>query len=131
MKGVSIMNKTKGTLPRVPFARIKEAILGADYDLSLVFVGDKESQAINIARRGKDYIPNVLSFELGIDPLGRESGEIFINPLEASRQAESFGRSPSNMVAFLYIHALCHLKGMRHGSTMERMEVGFRKKFKI
>ena len=65
-KNISIINKTKATLPRVAFADIKDAVLGADYDLSLAFVGDKESQELNIKHRGKDYIPNVLSFELDI-----------------------------------------------------------------
>lgn len=108
------------------FAAIKDAILGADYELSLVFVGDAEARKINMEHRGKDYIPNVLSFELD-----DWSGEAFINPMEAKRQSKEFGRTPSNMIAFLYIHALCHLKGMDHGSTMERTEAKFRKEFGI
>lgn len=123
---VSIINKTKGKLPRLPFSRMKDAALGPDYILSLAFVGDKESQKINIETRGKDYVPNVLSFELNED-----EGEVFINPLEAERQAPSFGRTRSNMIAFLYIHALCHLKGMDHGSRMEKTEADLRRKFKI
>lgn len=123
---VSILNKTKGTLPRVPFSRIKDAVLGSDYELSLVFVGDTESRKINILHRGKDYVPNVLSFELD-----ETSGEIFINPSEARRQASGFGRTYRSMVVFLYIHGLYHLKGMLHGSTMEKSEARLRKKFGI
>ncbi|MDE1874846.1 MAG: rRNA maturation RNase YbeY [Patescibacteria group bacterium] len=126
----SLIHKTRGTLPRVPlsvpFARIKDAALGPEYDLSLVFVGDAEARRLNIEHRGKDYIPNILSFELGPD-----AGEIFINPGEAKRQAKKFGRTPTNMIAFLYIHGLCHLKGMEHGATMERTEARLRKKFGI
>lgn len=122
----SLINKTKGTLPRVPFAAIKDAVLGADYDLSLAFVSDKEAHEISLRTKQKDYIPNVLSFELGDD-----AGEIFICPAEAKHQAKDFGRTPSNMLAYLYIHALCHLKGLDHGSTMERTEAKFRKKFGI
>ena len=127
---ISIINKAKGTLPRVPlsipFALIKSAMLGDEYDLSLVFVGDKEAQALNIEHRGKDYIPNVLSFELD-----ESAGEVFINPKEAKRQAPDFDRTPTNMIAFLFIHALCHLKGMEHGATMERTEAKFREEFGI
>jgi len=123
---ISIINKTKATLSRVAFAAIKDAVLGADYDLSLAFVGDNEAKKLNMEHRGKDYIPNVLSFELD-----KDAGEIFINPLEAKRQAPEFDRTPSNMIAFLYIHALVHLKGMEHGVTMERTEAKFRKKFGI
>jgi probable rRNA maturation factor len=123
---VSLLNKTKGTLPRVPFSRIKNAVLGTTYELSLVFVGDAESQKINMTHRSKDYIPNVLSFELSED-----SGEMFINPFEARRQSAGFGRSYTSMITFLYIHGLCHLKGMQHGSTMEKSEAKLRKKFGI
>ncbi|HEU5114876.1 MAG TPA: rRNA maturation RNase YbeY [Candidatus Paceibacterota bacterium] len=122
----SLINKTKGTLPRVPFSRIKNEVLGKDYDLSLVFVDDEESREISLRTKNKDYVPNILSFELG-----DEAGEIFINPSEAARQAKDFGRTPRNMIAFLYIHGLCHLKGMDHGSRMERTEAVFRKKFGI
>jgi probable rRNA maturation factor len=125
-KNFSLIQKTKGTLPRVPFARMKDAVLGADYELSLVFVGDEESREIAIESKGKDYVPNVLSF-----PLDDSSGEIFINPSEAKRQAKGFGRTPANMVAFLYIHGLVHLKGMDHGVTMERTEAKYRKQFGI
>ncbi|MBI5134021.1 MAG: rRNA maturation RNase YbeY [Candidatus Taylorbacteria bacterium] len=121
-----MINKTKGTLPRVPFARIKDRMLGEGYELSLVFVGDEESREISIRTKGKDYIPNVLSF-----PLNESEGEMFINPFEAKRQAKDFGRTPANMVAFLFVHGLAHLKGMDHGATMERTEAKFRKEFGI
>jgi probable rRNA maturation factor len=105
---------------------MKDAALGEHYELSLAFVGDAESRRINMETRGMDYVPNVLSFELD-----RGSGEIFINPKEAARQAKEFGRTPSNMIAFLFIHGLCHLKGMDHGSRMDRIEAKLRKEFKI
>ncbi len=105
---------------------MKDAVLGADYDLSLAFVGDAESKKLNMAYRKKDYVPNVLSFE--IDEI---SGEIFINPMEARRQAPEFDRTYGNFIAFLYIHALCHLKGMAHSSRMERTEAEFRKQFNV
>ncbi|MDO8579280.1 MAG: rRNA maturation RNase YbeY [bacterium] len=122
----SLLNKTKGELPRLPFALIRDAVLGRDYDLSLVFIGDRESQKLNIKTRGMDYIPNVLSFELD-----ENAGEIFINPFEAKRQAGDFDRTFSKFVGYLYIHGLVHLKGMRHGSTMERTEAKFRKQFGV
>lgn len=122
----SLINRTKGKLPSLPFLDMKNAVLGEDYDLSLVFVGDEESRQINIETRDKGYIPNVLSF-----PLDDISGEIFLNPLEAKRQAKEFGRTPVNMIGFLYIHGLVHLKGMDHGVTMERTEAKFRKQFGI
>lgn len=120
----SLLNKTKVRLPHLPFAVIKNEILGPDYDLSLVFVGDRESRKINIKSRGRNYIPNILSFELD-----ENAGEIFINPFEAKRQAGDFDKTHSKFIGYLYIHGLVHLKGMSHGSTMERTEARFRKQF--
>jgi rRNA maturation RNase YbeY len=126
VKNFSLINKTKGKLPRLPFVDMKNEVLGRDYDLSVVFLEDEESRKLNLERRGGDYVPNVLSF-----PLDDMSGEIFINPSEAKRQAKEFGRTPSNMIGFLYIHGLVHLKGMDHGATMERTEARIRKIFGI
>jgi probable rRNA maturation factor len=105
---------------------MKNEILGEEYDLSLVFVDDEESRRISIETKQKDYIPNILSF-----PYDDISGEIFINPFEAARQAKEFDRTPENMISFLYIHGLVHLKGMDHGVTMEKTEARFRKLFGI
>ncbi|MEK7607564.1 MAG: rRNA maturation RNase YbeY [Patescibacteria group bacterium] len=126
MTKFSLRNKTKGRLPRLPFAQIKDAILGSEYDLSLVFVNDRESREINIKSRDRNYIPNILSFELD-----KNAGEIFINPFEARRQASDFDKTYSKFVGYLYIHGLVHLKGMIHGSTMERTEAKFRKQFGV
>ncbi|MBX4195376.1 rRNA maturation RNase YbeY [Candidatus Parcubacteria bacterium] len=93
---------------------IKEAILGKDYELSLVFCNNALSRRLNRTYRGKDKPTNVLAF-----PLGKGSGEVFINK-------EGLG---GFSVLELYIHALLHLKGMRHGAKMESEEQRFYKLF--
>ncbi len=117
---------TKGTLPSVPFEKIKEAILGKKYSLSLVFCGNRKSKELNKIYRDKDYNPNVLSF-----PLDKNSGEIFINPHVAKKEALKFDKSYKNFVGFLFIHGCLHLKGMEHGSRMEKAELKFCKEFGI
>ncbi|MEK7163325.1 MAG: rRNA maturation RNase YbeY [Patescibacteria group bacterium] len=124
MTNFSVLNKTRNRLPRLPFAPIKNAVLGRDYDLSLVFIGDGESSKMNLKTRGKNHISDVLSFNLD-----ENAGEIFINPIEAKRQAPDFGETFPKFIGYLYIHGLVHLKGMVHGSTMERTEAKFRKQF--
>jgi ssRNA-specific RNase YbeY (16S rRNA maturation enzyme) len=42
-----------------------------------------------------------------------------------------FGRTYDNFVSFLFVHGLVHLKGYDHGDKMEKMEIKFRKIFKI
>ena len=113
----SITNITKSTLPRVPFAKIKEKVLGKKYNLSLVFVGDKKSQTLNKTYRGKNKPTNCLSFSLS-----KTSGEIFLNLGKAKKEAPDFDKKFDEFVTFLFIHSMLHLKGMEHGSTMEKKE---------
>lgn len=122
----SITNTTQSKLPPVPFLEIKDKALGKKYSLSLVFIGDKKSQELNNAYRGKNNPTNCLSFSLD-----KNSGEIFINLSKAKKEAKNFDRKFDNFVAFLFIHSLMHLKGMDHSSTMEKAEEKIRKIFRI
>ena len=122
----SITNKTRSTLPRVPFVNIKNTALGKDYSLSLVFIGEKKSKELNFSYRGKNKPTNILSF-----PLNKKSGEIFITLSVVKKQLKKFDRKFENLVAFLFIHGLMHLKGLDHSSTMERAEEKLRKQFLV
>lgn len=122
----SITNTTKSTLPRVSFDKIKVAALGKKYSLSLVFIGETRSKFLNNTYRGKNKPTNVLSFSVE-----KNIGEIFITPAVVKKQLKQFGRKYDNLVAFLFIHGLMHLKGMEHGDRMEKAEVILRKKFGI
>jgi probable rRNA maturation factor len=113
----SITNKTRGALPSVPFGHLKKKILGESYQLSLVFIGKDASRELNKKHRAKNKPTNVLSF-----PLSQKSGEIFITPAVVKKETMNFDMSYRKLVAFLFIHGLLHLKGMSHGSTMERAE---------
>lgn len=108
------------------FEQIKNAVLGQKYNLSLVFVGVKMIHSLNLVYRGKDCPTDVLSF-----PLSKTEGEIFINLDRTKVEARKFGRKFENFVLFLLIHALCHLKGMTHGSRMEALERKYRKIFNV
>lgn len=123
-----ITNMTKGNPPLggLPFASMKDAVLGKRYELSLVFVSRPVMRRLNRAYRGKDKATDILSF-----PLSASEGEIFMNLEETRKEAKKFGRDLKNFLGFLLIHGLVHLKGMRHGSRMEAQERKFRKKFNI
>lgn len=113
----SVIYTTKGKLPRLPLLRIKDAVLGKHYELSLASVNSKTSQRLNKTHRGKDKPTNVLSF-----PLSKNSGEIIFDLRQAAKDAPSFGVDPRAFIARLFIHACLHLKGFSHGGTMERKE---------
>jgi len=112
-----MQNTGKGKLPSLPFSRIKEHVLGPDYELSLVFVDSKKIQELNRQYRDKDKPTDVLSF-----PLTENSGEIFICLSVAKEKAKDFSRKPNDHVGFLFIHGLLHLKGLDHGSRMDQEE---------
>lgn len=123
---VSIRNTTNGKLPRLPFRQLKNEILGKSYELSLVCVNPLRSRELNRVYRHKDKPTNILAF-----PLSSAEGEIILDLKTARRDAPRFGRPYKNFLAFLVIHALFHLKGFSHGSTMEQKERTVRKKFGI
>ncbi len=122
-KNLTVIRK-KGTLPRVPFAKLKTAVLGKNYDLTISFISPNESVKINKTYRKKDYVANVLSF-----PLGKESGELYLSLSQIRRDAKKFNLTYHNNIIFMVIHGMLHLKGEHHGSTMERNEARFLKKF--
>jgi len=121
---LEIRNTTRGSIPRVAFERIARELLGARYELSLVICGEKLATRMNIKHRGKRYSPNVLSF-----PLSKTEGEIFLNARVAAREAQRFGVSNIQRLTLLFAHGCLHLKGLRHGTKMERIEERMVKKF--
>lgn len=122
----SITNKTRIKIPPVRFDVMKKAVLGEKYSLSLVFIREKKSAELNNSYRKKNKPTNILSF-----PLDKNNGEIFITLSLTRKEAGLFERKPDNFVAFLFIHGLLHLKGMKHGSTMEKAEAKLRRQFRV
>ena len=120
------ISHTTHTYPQLPYEGIKNDILGPEYCLSLVFIGATRAKRLNLSTRGKNYTPNVLSF-----PLTRGSGEVYITPVAAAREARHYHHTPRHHIAFLYIHGLLHLKGFDHGPKMERLEQTYLKKYQL
>jgi probable rRNA maturation factor len=118
MAGVSIQNVTRTSIQsaRSTFSKIAKEVLPG-WDISLVFVGEKRARELNKNLRGKDYVPNVLSYSLG-----KKSGEIIICPLEAKRQAPTYKMSQRTFVLYLFIHGVLHVKGWVHSGKMEKCE---------
>ena len=95
--------------------KIKDAVLGRRYDLSVAFVSvPKMRRAMRYKKTRTTKTSNVLSF-----PLSKTSGEILI----CKAAAKPFS------VEFLFIHGLLHLKELKHGAIMEREEDRLLKRF--
>lgn len=125
---LSITNKTRSRpgVSEAAFLAMKNEVLGKEYMLSLAFVGNTTSKKLNTIYRNKEYPANILSFALA-----KHEGEIVMDLQKIRTETKKFERSFENLVAFLFIHGLFHLKGMEHGSTMEHKESAVRKKFGI
>ncbi len=120
------ISHTTRSYPTLPYAEMKDAILGKSYMLSLTFVGERKAQSLNKQYRNAAYVPNVLSF-----PLTKEMGEIFITPKVAAKEAHKYDMTPKGYIGYLFIHGLLHLKGYPHGDTMEKLEKKFTTQFKL
>ncbi len=120
------IDSTVKAYPAFPYETIKNDILGKRYDLSLQFVGPTRAQKLNATYRQKTYTPNVLSF-----PLAPDTGEIFICPQVAVKEAAKYNLSKSGYVAYLFIHGLLHLKGHDHSDEMDKAEQKYLRKYGI
>jgi len=121
---LSIINKTKAPLPRVPFGNIKNDILGSKYSVSIAIVGPAEIKKLNNEHRQKNAPTDVLSF-----CLTGSSGELILCPALIKKKAPSFDKSYAEYFLFVVIHGMLHLKGFDHGSTMEEGEDKWWKKY--
>jgi len=117
MADCEIRATVRRTCPRIPFCGMTHRILGKNYDISVALVGDSLSRRINRERRSIDKPTNVLAF-----PISKNEGEIIINLPKAMREAKAYSTTVKRHIGYLFIHGALHLKGMRHGATMEKRE---------
>jgi rRNA maturation RNase YbeY len=121
---LEIYNETKWPHTTWPFLAIKDEILGKKYSLSLSILKPANSKKVNIKQRGKDYIPNTLSFQYL-----KNSGEIILTPDIIKKECNEYQHSENEHALFLFIHSCLHLKGHLHGDKMESLEEKYFKKF--
>lgn len=85
-----------------------------------------EAQALNRDYRGKNYVPNVLSFPLEDDfplPPGepRPLGDIVLCLPVIAAEATEYGKTFEQRLAHLLIHGLLHLAGHTHDEEPDRL----------
>ncbi|MBI2048613.1 MAG: rRNA maturation RNase YbeY [Parcubacteria group bacterium] len=120
-------NKAKArALPRVEYDRIKRAVLGAKYDLSIVVATPAEARALNKKYRKKSYIPDVLAF-----PLSDHEGEVVLNAEAIAREAALRKVSAADYAAYIFLHACVHLKGFDHSDDMTDAERKYLRKLEL
>lgn len=122
----TIINEAHITIPTHPYEQIKDAILGRDYALNLIFTTSERIKQLNTIYRDKEQPTDILSF-----PLSENEGEIYISEKESREEAVKFNRPYDNFIGFLFIHGCTHLKGHDHGDIMEKLETDIRTQFGI
>jgi probable rRNA maturation factor len=106
------------------FSIIKNDILGKNYSLSVAYVDERKSRELNKKFRNKDKATNILSFALA-----KNLGEIILCPNLIKKETKKFNRTFPELVKFLVIHGMLHLKGLEHSSTMDKLEEKYDQKY--
>ncbi len=110
----------------LPIEKIKNEILGKQYELSFAFISKNKIKSLNKKYRKKNEATDILSF-----PLEKNNGEILICKEIAKTKAPQFGKTLEEYLLFLVIHGILHLKKYKHGDKMEKLETFYYKKFRI
>jgi probable rRNA maturation factor len=122
----SITKTTSHAIPRVPFQKIKEKVLGKRYELSIVFVSPLKMRTLNKRYRKKDASTDILSFGLS-----ENSGELYLSMPDVAKKSKLFGMNLHEYLGYLFIHGCLHLEGMDHGRTMELLERKYCRAFRL
>lgn len=115
-------------LPHIPWRKIKEAVTGKKYSVSVAVVSDKETRRIRRILRlredtakkfPKSHTLNVLSF-----PFGKNEGEVVLNVDAIKKEAKKLKQPFKERLLYLYIHGLLHLKGYDHEKKKSAEKMG-------
>jgi len=121
---ISFVYKIKAEIPERDSKSLSRSILGKQYDLSVVLVGNAVSRKFNSLYRGVDRPTNILSFALSA-----HEGELLLNLPLARKEAVLAKARLADYLLYLLAHGMLHLKGYAHGTIMEKRELTALKKF--
>lgn len=97
------------------------AALGTDAEITVRFVGEAESKALNLEFRGKDYATNVLSFPYTEEPL--IVGDLVVCWPVVQREAKEQGKTLEAHAAHMIVHGALHLQGWDHENDDDAEEM--------
>lgn len=97
------------------------AALERDAEVTLRFVDAREGRRLNLEFRGKDYSPDVLTFDYQTEPVVR--ADIVICVPAVAREARARRKSSSAHLAHLIVHATLHAHGYHHRNHRQAREM--------
>jgi probable rRNA maturation factor len=116
--GLSVQRAAHGAPSPRALLRFARAAAVKGSCVTLRVVGAAEGRRLNLAFRARDYATNVLSFAYG-----RSHGDIVLCHPVIAREARQQGKELAAHYAHLVVHGMLHLRGRRHGKSMERTEI--------
>jgi probable rRNA maturation factor len=89
--------------------------LDVDKHVEISILPDEEMKKLNFRTRGKDYVPDVLSFPMS-DPRDELPmlGEMYLSASKIYSQAREYGHSHCEEFLILCIHGMFHIMGYDH-----------------
>jgi probable rRNA maturation factor len=103
-------------LPSGVVRRIVEAVLAGERRrafISVTFLGRESMRRLNARHKGRDEPTDVLSFALR-EPDGRMTGDVYICPWVAAREAGARGVPLREELVRLVVHGTLHVLGRDH-----------------
>lgn len=123
---VAVFNATRRRrLPKKKLARAVQYVIASErkeFDVNIVLVGPGKMQALNREFRKRDVPTDVLSFlpeETEEPPPFIPTGEIYLCPEIAVRQARAHGQALQTELLHLAVHGALHLCGYVHDTPAE------------
>jgi probable rRNA maturation factor len=99
-------------------------------EVGVVLCDDDFIQDLNKKYRGKDYVPNVLTFVYGEiakdDFIGDDDnylGDVYICKSQVKKGADELGVTLKDEFARLFVHGVLHLQGMEHDNDVKATEM--------
>jgi len=111
-------------LPRAAIIRAAESVLRGERRrvvLSLTFLGRDRMRELNARWRGKRRPTDVLAFPL-TGPDGTLTGDVYVCPWVAAREARARGIALSQALLRLVVHGVLHVLGHDHPEGAERVD---------
>jgi probable rRNA maturation factor len=105
-------------------------------EVAVRIVDAEEAGQLNREFRGKDYVPNVLTFEYGEVAPGVLGGDVVLCAPVIAREAREQGKALKDHYAHMTVHGVLHLQGYDHlepgeAAAMEAREAVILKRFRI